>query len=105
MLGGQASRSNGTEYEDVSSETPVYGDIRQLASQRIPRPSYPGAYLASTEDDVRPNVPRQTFKASATYTVPALRKLRVGRPCAGKAKSASRTATTRSRRTPMPSWT
>lgn len=51
VIGGQASRSNATEYENFSTETPVYGDIRRLGSQRIARPSYPGAYLASTEDD------------------------------------------------------
>jgi len=51
VIGGQASRSNATEYEDFSADTLVYGDIRRLGEFDMPRPSYPGAYLAAIEDD------------------------------------------------------
>lgn len=51
VVGGQASRSNATEYENFSTETPVYGDVRRLGDFDIPRPSYPGAYLSASEDE------------------------------------------------------
>lgn len=51
VVGGQASRSNATEYEDFSADTPVYGDVRLWGSQRVARPSYPGPYLATEEND------------------------------------------------------
>ena len=51
VIGGQASRSNETEYENFSPDVLVYGDVRDLRGLDIPRPSYPGAELAASQDE------------------------------------------------------
>mgnify|MGYP000294839496 CR=1 FL=1 len=51
VIGGQTSKSTGKEWEDFSSDTIIYGDVRRWGSQQVAEPTYPGAYLASDQTD------------------------------------------------------
>ena len=51
VIGGQTSKSTGKEWEDFSSDTIIYGDVRQWSSLQPAEPTYPGAYLATDQTD------------------------------------------------------
>jgi outer membrane receptor for ferric coprogen and ferric-rhodotorulic acid len=51
VVGGQASRSKGVEYEDFFGGELVYPAIGLWGSQQVAEPDYPGAYLASRQVD------------------------------------------------------
>jgi len=51
VVGGQASRSSGTEYEDFFLGDLVYPAVGLWGVQQVAEPAYPGAYLAASEDE------------------------------------------------------
>jgi outer membrane receptor for ferric coprogen and ferric-rhodotorulic acid len=51
VVGGQASRSKGVEYEDFFGGEIAYPAVGQWGSQQVAEPAYPGAYLASRQVD------------------------------------------------------
>jgi len=51
VMGGQASRSKGVEYEDFFGGEIVYPPLGLWGSQQVAEPDYPGAYLATRQVD------------------------------------------------------
>jgi outer membrane receptor for ferric coprogen and ferric-rhodotorulic acid len=51
VIGGQTSRAHGHEYEDFSSDTIVYGPVTDWDHIQPAEPTFPGAYLASDQQD------------------------------------------------------
>lgn len=51
VIGGQTSRAHGHEYEDFSADTVVYGPVSDWDHIQPAEPTFPGAYLASDQQD------------------------------------------------------
>jgi outer membrane receptor for ferric coprogen and ferric-rhodotorulic acid len=51
VVGGQASRSIGKEYESFSTDTVVYPSVALWDRVQVAEPSYPGEYLAADQTD------------------------------------------------------
>ncbi len=51
VVGGQASRSIGKEYENFSTDTVVYPSVALWDHVQVAEPTYPGQYLAADQTD------------------------------------------------------
>ena len=51
VLGGQASRSTGVEYEDFFAGELAYPAVQLWGREQVAEPAYPGAYLAARQVD------------------------------------------------------